>query len=290
MTRGFVAVLTGAPGRALVQAEVDTVARALPEADGARWLAPEAAEISCAARPGPEALPHLPGVDLNILPAEGREKRLLLADMDSTMIGCECIDELAAAAGIKAEVAAITERTMSGDLDFEDSLRARVALLEGVPQTALAEVYDASVRLNPGARLLVRTMASRGAHTALVSGGFSFFTERVAAAAGFAEHRANILLFEEGRLVGRVAEPVLGRSAKAEILTELAQQVGCVPAEAVAVGDGANDIAMVAAVGLGVGYRPKPALAEVADAVLQHADLSAVLHLQGIPTAAFVRD
>ncbi len=230
------------------------------------------------------------GLDANWVRAEGRSKRLLVADMDSTIIGCECIDEIAAHAGIGDRVAAITERAMAGELDFEAALAERVALLAGLPEAALAEVHDRAVRLNPGARVLVRTMAARGAATALVSGGFTFFTERVAAAAGFAEHRANTLEIAQGRLTGRVVPPVLGRDAKAAALEEIAARIGATPADAIAIGDGANDLAMVEAAGLGVAYRAKPALARRADARLDHSDLTAALHLQGIPEAEFVLD
>ncbi|GMG81775.1 phosphoserine phosphatase SerB [Paralimibaculum aggregatum] len=280
-------VLTAAPGRGLSDADVAAAALALDEAGEPRRLGPWAAEIPC---PRPAA-PRAPsGVDANWVPAEAREKRILIADMDSTMIGVECIDEIADMAGIKEQVAAITERAMAGELDFEAALAERVALLEGLPETALADAYAARVALNPGARLLVRTMAARGAHVALVSGGFTYFTERVAAAAGFAEHRANVLEIVAGRLTGRVIPPVLGRAAKAEALDEFCARCGASPAEVLALGDGANDLAMIEAAGLGVGYRPKPALAEKADAVLRHSDLSAVLHLQGIPEAAWTQD
>lgn len=227
--------------------------------------------------------------DANALPAEGREKRLLLADMDSTVIGCECIDEIADFAGVKPQVAAITEAAMRGELDFEGALRARVALLAGLPVPELDRVFAERVRLNPGAATLARTMAARGAVTALVSGGFTFFAERVAQAAGFAIHRANTLLAEGERLTGEVGEPILGRAAKAEALAELCAAGGFSAADALAVGDGANDLAMVEAAGLGAAYRAKPALAEAADVRLDHADLTALLHLQGVPEADWVR-
>jgi phosphoserine phosphatase len=222
-------------------------------------------------------------VDANLAPEDGREKRLLLADMDSTVIGVECVDELAAFAGVGAEVAAITERAMRGELDFEAALTARVALLEGLPETALEEAYAARVRLNPGAATLVRTLRARGAETALVSGGFTWFTERVAAAAGFASHRANLLETRDGRLTGRVRPPILGRDAKRERLDALCAERGLDRTQVVAVGDGANDLAMVQAAGLGVAYRAKPALAEAADARLDHAPLTAILRLMGVP-------
>ena len=230
------------------------------------------------------------GVDANVVPAEGRRKRMLIADMDSTIIGVECIDELADFAGVKPQVAAITERAMRGELDFEAALDARVALLSGLPESVLGRCYAERVRLNPGARTLVRTMAALGAETALVSGGFTFFSRRVAAAAGFARHQANVLEARDGVLTGTVARPILGREAKVAALRAIAAQAGIAAAEVLAVGDGANDAAMVAAAGLGVAYRAKPALAAVADAVLDRSDLTALLALQGIAEAEWVRD
>jgi len=275
---------------------VMTAAGALPdaalEADGGGWrrLGLDAAE-----RPadGPRALTAArtalddAPVDVNCVPAHGREKRVLLADMDSTIIGVECVDEIAAAAGCGPCVAAITERAMRGELDFETALTKRVRLLKGLPVATLDAVYAERVRLNPGAATLVRTMAARGAATALVSGGFTWFTERVAAAAGFAEHHANVLEEADGLLTGAVAPPILGREAKADRLAAICAREGVSPAEALAVGDGANDLAMVRAAGLGVAYRAKPALAKAADARLDHSDLTAILHLQGVPREAW---
>ena len=284
----WVTVLTAAPGRGLSRAEIETARRAAGcDSDTPRALGPDAADFACAARP---ALPTLAGVDANAVPAEGREKRLLIADMDSTVIGCECIDEIADFAGMRAPVAAITERAMAGELDFEGALAERVALLAGLGETVLARVMEDRIRLNPGARTLVRTMAAAGAATALVSGGFTWFTERVAAAAGFGEHRANRLEIAGGRLTGRVLPPILGRAAKRAALDEISARIGATPQAAVALGDGANDLDMIRLAGLGVGYRPKPALAREADAVIAHADLTAVLHLQGWHAEAFVRD
>ena len=250
-----------------------------------RRLAASAVEIAFA---GPVPELALPGVDVNVVPAAGRRKRLLLADMDSTIIGVECIDEIAAFAGVKDEVAAVTEAAMRGELDFEAALLARLALLKGLPEAVLERAYAERVRLNPGAEVLVRTMNAAGALTALVSGGFTYFTERVAAAAGFVVHRANRLEIAGGRLTGEVARPILGRAAKREALAALCAQAGIREAEAVAVGDGANDLDMVGAAGLGVAYRAKPALAAGADARLDHSDLTAILALQGIPEAEWV--
>jgi phosphoserine phosphatase len=229
-----------------------------------------------------------PDADVNILPAANREKRMLIADMDSTMIPVECIDELADFAGLKAEVSDITERAMRGELDFEAALRERVGLLKGLPQAALEQCYDERISLNPGAEVLVRTMNDRGAITALVSGGFTFFTSRVAARVGFAVNRANTLLFDGDVLSGDVGMPILGREAKLESLNELSKQGGFAQADVIAVGDGANDLAMVEVAGIGVAYHAKPALKEAATSTLDHSDLTALLFLQGIAETDFV--
>ena len=224
----------------------------------------------------------LPGIDVNRVPAAGRRKRMLIADMDSTIIGVECIDELADFAGLKAEVAAITEAAMRGELDFEAALIGRVALLKGLPATVLERCYAERVRLNPGARTLVRTMAAGGAETALVSGGFTYFSERVARDAGFGRTQANVLEIADGVLTGEVGRPILGREAKLAALQAFATESGLDAEEVLAVGDGANDADMVRAAGLGVAYHAKPALAAVANARLVHSDLTALLALQGI--------
>jgi phosphoserine phosphatase len=229
-------------------------------------------------------------VDANVVAAEERRKRVLIADMDSTIIGVECIDELADYAGVKTEVAKVTEAAMRGELDFEGALIARVGLLKGLPEDVLGRCYRERVRLNSGARTLVRTMNALGAATALVSGGFTFFTERVAAAAGFGFSRANRLILADARLTGEVERPILGKAAKLEALEEMVGALGIGTAAAVAVGDGANDLAMVEAAGLGVAYHAKPALARAADARLDHSDLAAILALQGIPESEWVRD
>nr|WP_254063153.1 phosphoserine phosphatase SerB [Caulobacter sp. S45] len=229
-------------------------------------------------------------VDVCVQPWFDRRKRLFLADMDSTMIGCECIDELADYAGVKAEVSAVTERAMRGEIDFESALRQRVVTLKGLPETVLAQCYEERVRLNPGARTLVRTMAVHGTRCVLVSGGFDAFTARVAVAAGFAEHAANRLIVRDGALTGEVGEPILGREAKLEALLRHRAELGLSEAETLAVGDGANDLAMIEAAALGVAYRAKPVVAERADARLDHADLTALLYFQGYAAAAFVVD
>jgi phosphoserine phosphatase len=280
---GYVLVLTAAGDLPRDRAEA---AFAAAGAGQPVWLDNSAAEAAvddpaclAAAR---DMLAELP-IDANIVPRQGRRKRLLIADMDSTIIGCECIDEIADAVGVKPKVAAITEAAMRGDLDFEAALTERVALLKGLAASTLETVYAGRVRLNPGAATLVRTMAAHGADTALVSGGFTFFSERVADAAGFGSHRANTLEIDQGVLTGRVVPPILGRDAKAERMAALCRAGGYDAAAVLAIGDGANDLAMIAAAGLGVAYRAKPAVAHAADARLDHADLSAALHLQGIP-------
>jgi phosphoserine phosphatase len=229
-------------------------------------------------------------VDLCVQPWNGRRKGLLVADMDSTIINVECLDELADFAGLKAEISAITERAMRGELAFDGALRERVAMLKGLPVTALQEAYDQRVRLNPGARTLVRTMAANGARCVLVSGGFSFFTGRVAQAALFHAHRGNTLVEAEGRLTGEVAEPILGREAKLAALTQEAAARQLPMSATLAVGDGANDLAMIEAAGLGVAYRAKPIVAAQADARIDHTDLTTLLYFQGYSAEAFVTD
>ena len=227
-------------------------------------------------------------VDFCVQPAEGRRKRLLIADMDSTIIACECLDELADFAGLKHEIAAITARAMAGEIAFEGALRERVAKLKGLDMDALRRTYEERVRLTPGARTLVRTMSAHGARCVLVSGGFDYFTGKVAKAAGFADHRANRLLDDGARLTGLVAEPILGRAAKLAALREEADALGVDLAATLAVGDGANDLAMIEAAGLGVAYRAKPVVAALADAAVDHADLTALLYFQGYGADAFV--
>ena len=229
-------------------------------------------------------------LDWCLQPLEGRRKRLLVADMDSTIINVECLDELADFAGLKAEISAITERAMRGELAFEGALRERVAMLKGLPVEALQTAYDERVRLNPGARTLVRTMAANGARCLLVSGGFSYFTRRVAAAAGFHAERANTLGEAAGALTGLVGEPILGREAKLAALTEEARALGLPLSATLAIGDGANDLAMIEAAGLGIAYRAKPIVAAQADARIDHADLTALLYFQGYQRGDFVTD
>jgi len=229
-------------------------------------------------------------VDFCLQPAIGRRKRLLIADMDSTIINVECIDELADFAGVKAQVSEITERAMRGELDFDAALRERVEMLKGLPLADLQRAYDERVRLNPGARSLVRTMTAHGARAFLVSGGFSFFTSRVAQAAGFDANRANTLIEADGMLAGTVGEPILGREAKLAALREEAAALDIPLSATLAVGDGANDLAMIEAAGLGIAYRAKPIVAAQADAKVDHTDLTSLLYFQGYRTEEFVTD
>ncbi|HEX4198171.1 MAG TPA: phosphoserine phosphatase SerB [Caulobacteraceae bacterium] len=257
--------------------------------DGAADLIVEHDDPRVIHRAATTALQYAP-IDLCAQPLEHRRKQLLVADMDSTIIGVECLDELADFAGLKAEVAAITERAMRGEVDFESALRQRVAMLKGLPLAELARAHAERVRLNPGARTLVRTMAADGARCVLVSGGFDFFTARVAEAAGFHLDRANRLIEADGALAGLVAEPILGREAKLAALIEEAAALGVDLVDTAAIGDGANDLDMIRAAGLGVAYRAKPLVAAEADARIDHADLTALLYFQGYSADRFVTD
>jgi phosphoserine phosphatase len=227
-------------------------------------------------------------IDVIVQPAAQRSKRLLVADMDSTLIGQEGVDELAAVAGVGDRVAAITERAMRGEIAFEPALRERVALLAGLPESVIAEVLRDRITLSPGARTLARTMRARGAYVAIVSGGFRQFTRAVCARICADEDRANILAVRNGKLTGEVIGPILGHDAKLGALKEIAAAKGLALSETLAVGDGANDLAMLQAAGLGVAYRAKPKVAAGADARIDHADLTALLYAQGIPRADFV--
>jgi phosphoserine phosphatase len=220
-------------------------------------------------------------VDWAITPVRNRRKRLLISDMDSTIIGQECLDELADFAGFKAEVSAITERAMRGELDFASALRTRVALLKGLDLSALEKCYSTRVTLNPGARALTATMKVHGARCVLVSGGFRFFTSRVAKAAGFDTDHANQLLDDGRALTGLVQEPILGREAKLAALNEESAALNLAPADALALGDGANDLDMIRAAGLGVAYKAKPIVARETFARIEHTDLTAALFFQG---------
>lgn len=221
-------------------------------------------------------------VDHIIQPSENREKKLLISDMDSTMIEQECIDELAERVGLKAHVSAITERAMRGELDFPTALRERVGLLKGLAEQQLQQVFEQNITLMPGAKELVLTMAARGAHCVLVSGGFTFFTSRVARALGFHADEANILEIEAGKLSGTVRDPILDKDSKREALHRIAQQKGLPLSATLAIGDGANDVPMIKAAGLGIAYHAKPIVVEQAAAAIHYNDLTAVLFAQGI--------
>jgi len=228
-------------------------------------------------------------VDVVVQRQDGRRKKLLIADMDSTMIREECIDELADYAGVKDRVAAITERAMRGDIAFEPALRERVALLRGLPASIIETVLRERIHLMPGGPTLVATMRTHGAYTCVVSGGFTAFTTKLAAAIGFDEQRANTLLADAGgNLTGQVADPILGREAKLETLIALRERMRLSRGETLAVGDGANDLPMIEAAGLGVAYHGKPALKEAADARIDHGDLTALLYAQGYRREDFV--
>lgn len=238
-------------------------------------LEPEAAEV--AARQAIDTQP----IDIIVQESGSRRKQLLITDMDSTIITVECIDEIADFVGKKSEVAVITERAMNGELDFKQALVERVALLAGLPETTLQTVYDERVRFMPGARELVATMKADGAHCLLVSGGFSFFTSRVRDALGFDGDSSNLLEVKDGKLTGRVTPPILDRDAKLQSLLTTCQQRGLSLQDSMAVGDGANDLPMIMAAGLGVAYHAKPHVRANARARLDHCDLSALLYAQG---------
>ncbi len=227
-------------------------------------------------------------VDVVVQPVAWRHKRLLVADMDSTIIGQECLDELADFAGLKAKVAGITERAMRGEIEFEPALRERVALLAGLPANTIDKVLAERIRLNRGAHALVWTMRAAGATAILVSGGFTAFTDKIAAMAGFNENHANQLLVADGKLTGKVQEPILGRSAKLATLEDAIIRLGLKPEETLAVGDGANDLGMIRRAGLGVAYHAKPKVAEAAAARIDNGDLTALLYLQGYKRHQFV--
>jgi phosphoserine phosphatase len=293
-----VATLISNPARlALDDAALGVACAALTGAQAPRWLDPGiAADISftpdgtddqATAERIRGALAGRP-IDVVVQPLATRGKRLFVADMDSTMIGQECIDELADYAGLKQHVAAITERAMRGEIAFEPALRERVALLKDLPVAVVEKVIEQRITLTPGGRTLVATMRRNGGYACLVSGGFTLFTGRIAATIGFDEHRGNTLIVEGEKFAGRVAEPILGREAKLATLVELRDRHGLAPHETLAAGDGANDLAMIEAAGLGVAYHAKPRVAAAAHARIDHGDLTALLYLQGYMRAEFV--
>jgi phosphoserine phosphatase len=298
----FVATLISNPATpALDAVAIERARGALPSPQAAIWLDPGiAADIPFSA-PRENDNHALAGhvraalagaaIDVVLQPASARRKGLFLADMDSTMIGQECIDELADHVGLKARVAAITERAMRGEIEFAPALRERVALLKGLPAAVVDRVIAERIRLTPGARTLIATMRRNGAYTCLVTGGFTLFTARIAAMLGFDENRANTLVVDaDGRLSGEVAEPIFGREGKLATLAELTRRLGLAPQDTLVAGDGANDIAMIRAAGLGVAYHAKPKVAEAAAARIDHGDLTALLYAQGYRREDFVLD
>jgi phosphoserine phosphatase len=286
---------------ALDSTAVDGARAILPSPGPARWLFDEVAvdipfggqatfeahDIHAIEGRLREARGDLP-IDIVVQPRATRRKKLFLADMDSTMIGQECIDELADFAGMKAHVAEITERAMRGEIEFEPALRERVALLKGLPIGAVDEVLAKRITPTPGGRELVATMRAHGAYTCLISGGFTLFTNPVADMIGFQENRANELVVENGKLTGEVREPVLGRATKLATLVELLESFDLDDIDTLVVGDGANDLGMIQAAGLGVAYRAKPAVAAAAAARIDHGDLTALLYAQGYRRDEFV--
>ena len=304
----YVATLISAPQRpAMTDTLAARIAEELPQARIGAWLDPGTAIDIVFDDP-----PDKPGVtagllkkltnqvrsvigaapvDVVVQPQDGRRKKLLVADMDSTMIGQECIDELADFAGFKDRVAAITERAMRGEIAFAPALRERVALLRGLAVSTIDKVIAERIRPNPGAAVLVKTMRAHGAYTCVVTGGFTAFMAPLAKVIGFDEYHANTLLTDSaGRLTGEVAEPVLGREAKRDTLLALRARLRLRPQGTLAVGDGANDIPMIEAAGLGVAFHGKPVLREAAGARIDHGDLTALLYAQGYRREAFVDD
>ncbi|WBU56430.1 phosphoserine phosphatase SerB [Paracoccus sediminicola] len=282
-----------APDRADLDQDRITALRDLFGGGNPIWLADRiAAEFPATQLPADAAAiaedTRMAGFDLVIQPTAGRRKAVLLADMDSTMILQECIDELAAEAGVAERVADITARAMNGELNFHEALIERVGLLAGLDERIIDKVIDERITLAPGGRELIATMRDQGAYTALVSGGFTAFTSVIAAELGFDEHRANSLLADQGVLTGHVGLPVLGREAKVAALQEITSARGLTPAEAMAVGDGANDLGMLQRAGSGVALHAKPVVAEQAGIRIDHADLTALLYIQGYGRDEFV--
>ncbi len=279
-------------GQGVVDAARDALAAAGLDVGAARWIdAEEAADLPfagdrAAARTALEAL-ALPA-DLFVIEAANRDCRLFVADMDSTMITVECIDELADYAGLKAEIAAVTERAMRGELDFAQALSGRVALLSGLDAAMIDRCREERVRLMPGATALVRTLRARGARTVLVSGGFVPFAQPVAAQIGFDQAIANTLDIAQGRLAGTVGQPIVDAERKRRELLGNAQALGLVRAQTLAIGDGANDIPMIQAAGLGIAYHAKPRTRAAAMAAIERGDLSTLLHALGVPRAEWV--
>ena len=307
-----VLVIIAGPGQTLTQPLVGEVVAKLPSGHRGpvQWLAKgHACEFSVVPWDGDGRAEHWQGIegmtayidhaiivpartkwpiDIALVPANNRRKKLLVADMESTIIREELVDELAVRTGRGEEVAAITAKAMRGELDFAEALRERVVQFAGLEASLLDDLYESSVSLMPGAETLVRTMRKHGAFTALVSGGFTIFTARIAERLGFDAHHGNTLEIERGQITGRVAPPILDRAGKAKTLRELTDIKKLDPADTLAVGDGANDLDMLATAGLGVAYHGKPVVVGAADAAIQHGDLTSLLYLQGYKRNEFV--
>ena len=286
-----VVILIAAPGSGAIDANVVAQLRDLG-AGAPHWLAPgEAAEIAPFERLA-EFMTGIAGlpIDAAVVPVHNRRKRLLIADMDSTMIDQESIDELGECAGAGARIKDITARAMRGELDFYAALRERVALLKGLDEEIVGKIIRERITYASGGRTLIATMRRHGAYTALVSGGFRQFTSAVANQLGFDEHQANTLMIADGKLNGTVAQPILGETAKRDALHRICAARGLEPSDTIAVGDGANDIAMLAAAGMGVALHAKPQVQDRAPLRINHGDLTALLYLQGFNKSQFAKD
>ncbi len=292
----LVATLIAHPSNPVLDGKLGEKAADAAQAAGLYWLA-DGIACDIALRDGVDAtavedclravIAGLP-IDVVVQEADTRRKKLLIADMDSTMIGQECIDELADVVGLKEKVSAITARAMNGEIAFEPALRERVALLKGLPITVVDEVIAKRITLTSGGPALIATMRAKGFHTALVSGGFTVFTSRIAEMLAFHENRANILIEKDGILTGEVAEPILGKQAKVDALEEISKRLGITPDDAMAVGDGANDLGMIGLAGSGVALHAKPTVAAQAKMRIDHGDLTALLYIQGYRKTDFV--
>lgn len=292
----LVATLIANPSNPVLNSTIAESAASALNASGLYWLADgiacdlvlrDGTDVSAAERVLRIAIVDRP-IDIAIQEQDQRRKKILIADMDSTMIGQECIDELAAEVGLKDQVSIITARAMNGEIAFEPALRERVALLKGLPISVVDEVIEKRITLTPGGLELIATMKAKGHYTALVSGGFTVFTSSIAATLGFDENRANILGEKDGLLDGTVAEPILGKQAKVDALNDIATKLGISPEDAMAVGDGANDLGMLHLAGAGVALHAKPAVAAEAKIRIDHSDLTALLYLQGYRKSDFV--
>lgn len=292
----LIATLIANPAKAALVPSLGIKASAAVNATGLYWLAdgiacdiplPSGISAQEADSTLRTALDNAP-IDVVVQEQDSRRKKILIADMDSTMIQQECIDELAEEAGLREQVSTITARAMNGEIAFEPALRERVALLKGLPLSVIDKVISTRISLMPGGPELVRTMRKHGSYTALVSGGFTSFTQRIAEMIGFNENRANLLLDDGTHLTGEVSEPILGREAKVEKLVEIADRLGLTPQDAIAVGDGANDLGMLQLAGTGVALHAKPAVAAQAKLRIDHGDLTALLYIQGYRKSDFV--